>query len=101
MSHTLYSDAYFFVDPRVVILAQPVDGSGPHDGTYLLMLYIGLGREFQEVYVTYPTVTARNEAFSRLSTLRRAVSQPLPLASDCELDEDDDPDDHHREEEDR
>lgn len=85
----VYSDDYLLVDPRAVVLAQPFDGDGPHDGTYVLMLHIGVGSTLYEAYVRYPTLEERNTAFSQICHLRRALTESLPLALDFGLDAED------------
>ncbi len=85
----VYSDAYLLVDPRAVVFAQPFDGDGPHDGTYVLMLHIGVGSTMYEAYVRYPTLEERNTAFAQICHLRHALTESLPLALDFGLDAED------------
>ena len=84
----VYRDAYVLVDPRTVVLAQPFDGDGEHDGVYILLLHIGVGQTLYEVYVRYPTNQERNQAFMKIAQLREALGESLPLSCDFDLDTD-------------
>ena len=74
-SSGIYRDSQLFIDPRVIICGYPLDGDGPHDGAYLLVLHIAVGRAMREICLQYPSLALRDQAFTQLAALRQDITE--------------------------
>lgn len=69
----LYRDDQLLLDPRHLVLAYKIDGDGPHDGVYILVVHLAIGEEVMDAHVAYVTQQERDTAFTAISRLRAAV----------------------------
>ena len=87
MASPIYSDSHFLVDPRAVVMAYPSNGAGPHDGVYVLVVYIAIGGQLQEAYIPYLCQRDRDAAYAKIRSLREQAASSIALTLDLDADD--------------